>query len=243
MATAEPGAAVASHRVDLVHENDRWRVGLGLLEQVPYPACADTHKHLDEVRAGDRVEGHPGLTRDRSGQQGFACSRRPVQQHTFGDLGSHGLELARVLQELLYLLEFLDRLVGTRDISEGRFRRVLADELGLGLAEVHDPVAAALHLVHEEEQQENNEQYREQVQQQRQEDVALFDLDLVGDPLAVQFAGEPDRLVGDVGRLVLRAVLCLDLNALFGVLDCGAGNLARFDLLLDVVQVTLGVLA
>ena len=59
--------------------------------------------------------------------------------------------LAGFCEELLDLLELLDRLVGAGHVGEGRLGRVLADQLGLGLAEVHDPVAAALHLVHEEQ--------------------------------------------------------------------------------------------
>jgi hypothetical protein len=49
--TAETGATVTTHRVDLVDEDDRRRVGLGLLEQVPDPGRADPDEHLDEVGA------------------------------------------------------------------------------------------------------------------------------------------------------------------------------------------------
>ena len=50
VAAAQPGAAVAADRVDLVDEDDRRRVGLGLLEQVAYAAGTDADEHLDEVR-------------------------------------------------------------------------------------------------------------------------------------------------------------------------------------------------
>ncbi len=42
-------------------------------------------------------------------------------------------------------MELLDGLVGTGHIGEGDGRGLLADELGLGLAELHDLAAAALH--------------------------------------------------------------------------------------------------
>src|SRR6202044_3351832 len=48
-------------RVDLVHEHDRRGVRLRLLEQVADTGGADADEHLHEVRAGDRVERHPGL--------------------------------------------------------------------------------------------------------------------------------------------------------------------------------------
>ena len=156
---AEAGAAVPADGVDLVHEHDRGRVGLGLLEQVADPGGADADEHLDEVGAGDRVERHPGLAGHRAGQQRLAGTGRAVQQHALGDLRPDGLELGRVLQELLDLLEFLDGLVGAGHVGEGGLRRVLGDQLGLGLAEVHHPGAAALHLVqHEEEDQDDQEE-------------------------------------------------------------------------------------
>ena len=62
----KPGAAVPAHGVDLVHEHDRGRVRLGLLEQVAHPGGADTDEHLHEVRTGDRVERDARLTGDRA---------------------------------------------------------------------------------------------------------------------------------------------------------------------------------
>ncbi len=56
VAAAQAGAAVAAHRVDLVHEDDAGRVLLALLEQVPNTGGADADEHLDEVGARDREE-------------------------------------------------------------------------------------------------------------------------------------------------------------------------------------------
>src|SRR5690606_2222564 len=53
VAAAHAGAAVAANRVDLVDEDDRGGVGLGLLEQVADPGGAHTDEHFDEVRTGD----------------------------------------------------------------------------------------------------------------------------------------------------------------------------------------------
>ena len=49
VATAHAGAAVAADGVDLVDEDDRGGVLLGLLEQVADPGGTDADEHLDEV--------------------------------------------------------------------------------------------------------------------------------------------------------------------------------------------------
>ncbi len=167
VAAAETGATVPADGVDLVDEDDGRRVGLRLLEQVAHPRGTDTDEHLDEVRTGDRVERHAGLAGDRTGQQRLAGAGRAVQQHALGDLRADRLELGRILEELLDLLELLDRLVGAGDVGERGLRGVLADQLGLGLAEVHDPRAATLHLGEHEEQQEPDEQQNRQQREQQ----------------------------------------------------------------------------
>ena len=129
------------------------RVGLGLLEQVAHAGGADADEHLDEVRAGDRVERHAGLAGDGAGQQGLAGAGRAVEQHALGDLGADRQELGGLGEELLDLVELLDGLVGAGDVGEGDLRGVLGRELGPGLAELHDPRAAALHLAHQEPEQ------------------------------------------------------------------------------------------
>ena len=109
VAAAHAGAAVAADGVDLVDEDDGRRVLLGLVEQVAHAARADADEHLDEVRTRDRVERHARLAGDRAGEQGLAGSGRAVQQHALRDAGADGLELRRVLQEVLDLLQLLDR--------------------------------------------------------------------------------------------------------------------------------------
>src|SRR5581483_9621985 len=104
VAATEASAAVPSDRVDLVHEYDRRRIGLRLLEQVTDPGRADTDEHLDEVRTGDRVERHAGLACHRAGEQRLAGAGRAVEQHALGDLRADRLELGRVLQEFLDFL-------------------------------------------------------------------------------------------------------------------------------------------
>ena len=225
---AHAGAAVPADRVDLVDEDDRRRVGLGLLEQIADPGRTDADEHLDEVRPGDRVERHPGLAGDRPGQQRLTGSRRAVEQDALGDLGAQRLVAGRVLQEVLDLVEFLDRLVGTGDIGELGLRHVLGEQLGLGLAERHDLVAAALGVVHHPQQEQDDQADRNQVDEQREQrrfggdlgveaigDLGFLDRveDLIGGPCrvlrvdlrravdrSVQGETEPLLLVVDEGR-------------------------------------------
>ena len=222
VSTAEAGAAVAADRVDLVDEDDGGCVGLGLLEQVADPAGADTDEHLDEVGSGDRVERHAGLAGDGAGEQRLTGTGRAVEQHALGDLGADRLELRGVREELLDLVELLDRLVGAGDVGERGLRGVLADQLGLGLAEVHHPVAAALHRVHEEQQQADHQQDRQEIQRQGQQHIAVVDADGVIDVLGIQRIGERQGLLGGEGRAALPAVLHRDLDLLLAVLDRGA---------------------
>jgi len=178
VAAAEPGTTVPAHGVDLVHEDDGGRIGLGLLEQVADPGGTDTDEHLDEVRTGDGVEGHPGLAGHRTGQQRLAGPGRPVEQHALGDLRPDGLELGRVLQEVLDLLEFLDGLVRAGHVGKRGLGSVLGNEFGLGFAEVHYPGAATLHLVQHEEEDEDDQEERQPAEDKAPHRAALGDVDV-----------------------------------------------------------------
>src|SRR5680860_1501766 len=101
---AHAGATMSAHRVDLVHEDDEGLVLLGLLEEVPNPAGANTHKHLHEVGAGDAEERHAGLAGDGPREQRLAGARRTEEQHALGYTGAQRLEALGILEELLDLL-------------------------------------------------------------------------------------------------------------------------------------------
>ncbi len=131
---AHAGAAVSADGVDLVDEDDRRGVLLGLLEQVADTRGTDTDEHLDEVGAGDRVEGDARLAGDGAGEQRLAGSGRAVEQHALGDLGADGLELGRLLEELLDLAELLDRLVAPATSANVVFGVSLLTILALDLA-------------------------------------------------------------------------------------------------------------
>ena len=62
VAAAQAGTALAADRVDLVDEDDAGHGLLGLVEQVAHAGSADADVHLHEIRTGDGVERHTGLT-------------------------------------------------------------------------------------------------------------------------------------------------------------------------------------
>jgi hypothetical protein len=88
----------------------------------------------------------------------------PVQ-YALRDLGAHRLELLGGLEVLLDLLELLDRFVEARDIAERDLRRILGDETSLRFAERHDPVAAPLHLLHQEDEEAHDQDDRQELEQ------------------------------------------------------------------------------
>ena len=158
VAAAHAGAAVAADGVDLVHEDDAGRVLLGLLEQVADAARADADEHLDEVGARDREERHAGLAGDRPGEERLTGARRAEEEDALRDARAERLELLRVLEELLDLLELFDGLVDAGHVLERDLGRVDGHALGAALAEAHHLGAAALHLVHQQDPDHEEEQ-------------------------------------------------------------------------------------
>ncbi len=178
IAAAEPGAAMAADRVDLVDEDDAGRVLLALLEHVAHARRADAHEHLDEIGARDGEERHVRLAGDGAGEQRLAGAGRADQQHALRDLAAEALEFLRVLQELDDLLQLALRLVDAGHVVEGHAALLLGQHARARLAEAHGAAAARLHLAHEEHPDADQQQHREpgeQVMEQRV-DVRLLGL-------------------------------------------------------------------
>src|SRR5919206_428132 len=93
-----------------------------------------------------------------SRQQRLTGAGRAVEQHALRDARAERLELLGVLEELLDLVQLLDRLVHAGDVAEGDLGRVDRQPLGARLAERHDLRAAALHLVHQEDPEPDEDQ-------------------------------------------------------------------------------------
>ena len=137
--------------------------------EAPTPTNISTKSEPEMVK-----NGHAGLTGDGTGQQRLTGAGRTVEQHALGDLGAQRLVARRVLQEVLDLVELFDRLVDAGHVGERGLGHVLAQLLGLGLAEAEAHPAAGLHPREHHEQADQQEQ-RQHVDQQRTDDAALVD--------------------------------------------------------------------
>ena len=176
---AQAGTPVASHRVDLVDENDTGGLLLGLLEHVPHPRGADTDEHLHEIRAGDGEKRHLGLTGDSLRQQRLAGTGLAHHQYAARYAPAQFLEAAGIAQELDQFLDVLLGLVHPRHIGEGGGDLVFTQQPRLALAKAHGAAAttaAALHLAHEEHEYGDDDQDGEAGHQQLGPDTLLFRL-------------------------------------------------------------------
>jgi len=98
--SAAPSVSASSaDSIDLVEKDDAGGVFLGLSEEVPDAAGADADEHLDEVGAGDVVEGDIGLSGDGFGKQGFSAAGRSDEENAFRDSSAEALEAFGALEE------------------------------------------------------------------------------------------------------------------------------------------------
>jgi hypothetical protein len=173
---AQTRAAVAPDGIDLVDEDDARRVLLRLLEHVAHARGADADEHFHEVGAGDRKEGHFRLAGDGARQQRLAGAGRADHEDALRDLAAELLELARVLQEVDDLGDFLLRLLDPGDVGEGHIHLILAQEARAALAEGHGPPPSgcALHLPQHVDEDHDEEQRRRELQQKLRHEIRLL---------------------------------------------------------------------
>ncbi len=123
VAAADARPALSSHRIDLVNEDDRALLALGLFfgpsEEITHPGRAHSHEHLHEITARDREERHIGLACDRPRQKSLACARRTHEQDAPGDLSPQAHKLLGIFQILDDLLDFFFHFIDARHIREG----------------------------------------------------------------------------------------------------------------------------
>ena len=136
---AEAGATMTADRIDFVDEDDAGRMLLRLVEHVAHTRGADADEHFDEVGTGDGEERHLGFARDGARQQRLTGTGRADHQHAARNLAAEALELARVLEELDDLDDFLLGFVHARDVGERDLHLVLAQQPRATLAERHGP--------------------------------------------------------------------------------------------------------
>ena len=153
VAAAQAGAALAAHGIDLIDEDDGRSQPLGLIEEIPDTAGADTHVHLHKIRAGNGQKLYPGLSGYRPSQKRLAGARRAHQENAVGDAGTDLRKLLRIPKEIHDLLQLLLFLFGTGHIGKGDLLPVRHSQDSSGLAEVRQGIAA-IHLAHEDAPQQ-----------------------------------------------------------------------------------------
>ena len=169
----DAAATGATDRVDLVDEDDAGRFLLGLPEQIAHARGPHAHEHLDEVAPRNGKERHARLTGHRLGQQRFARTRRPHQQHAFGQLAAQSGELLRVLQKLDDFRDFFFGLVQPGHVLERDpvvAHRIV--ENGPVLSDI-EHLRAGVHAAQQKHPERHNENERKDPGEQSPEPVLL----------------------------------------------------------------------
>ena len=151
-------AARLADGVQLVDEDDARRLVLGLREHVADPRGADADEHLDEVRAAEAEERHPGFSGDRLGEQCLPGAGRPDEQDTFRDPSSETLIPLGLLEKVHDLHQLAARFVDARHVVEGHAGAVLDVDLGLALSDGEKAALRVAHPPHHERPQPDEHQ-------------------------------------------------------------------------------------
>ncbi len=161
MRPTQTGAAMATHSIDLINENDARAITFGLLEEVANPARADADKHLHKLGPGDGEERHTRFAGHRLGHQSFACARTADQQHAFGDACAKADELLRLLQKLDDLLQLFLGFVATSYVIEPNSGMIAGEHARPALAKRHRLIVAALRLPKNEVEEADDKDRRQ----------------------------------------------------------------------------------
>ena len=151
VAAAETCAALTAYSIDLIDKDDGGHCLFGFFKQVTHAGGTNTDVHLDEVRAGNRVERHASLTGAGTSQQGLTGTRRADEQHAVRDARTQRVEFVGRFQELNDFLQLGLFLIGTGHIGKSCLALVLLLILDLGAAHIHDAAACSA-AVHRHEQ-------------------------------------------------------------------------------------------
>ena len=185
-------AASAPEGIELVDEDDGGRLLARLGEEIAHPGRADAHEHFHELGAGDREERHLRLAGDRLGEERLAGAGRPDQEHAFRHASAEPPVLLRVLQKVDDLPQLVLGLVDARHVIEPHAGVGLDVDLGLRLADLHQPAAesalggdAAGKIGPHAEEECDRDHPRQNVPQER-----ALDLARVADPVLLQLLRE-----------------------------------------------------
>src|SRR4029077_6156555 len=104
--------------VELVDEDDAWRLRLGLLKKIADARRPDTDEHLHEFRSAQAEKRHVRLAGDGARQERLAGARRTDQEDALWNPSAEVRVLLRVLQELDDLLQLFFGFVNAGDVGE-----------------------------------------------------------------------------------------------------------------------------
>ena len=196
---AQASSALTSHGIDLIDEDDRRRLRLGLLKEVAHAAGADAHEHLDKVGTRDAKERHACLAGNGFGQQRLTGTRRAHQQHATRDLGTQLAIAVRIAQKVTDLLELLDCLVHAGNVLELDLGARGLVGLGVGLAKLHVSVIGAHHLAHKVEHDGDQGDRRKHAHRQIAPKIGVIGVDdVLGIGVLRHKLGK--RIGADIGR-------------------------------------------
>src|SRR5690606_9507311 len=201
---AQAGAPLTAYRVYFIDEDDARGMLFGLFKEVPDPGSSDADEHLNKIGAADAEERVPGFSRNRPGQQGFACARRAEQQHTLGNAGAQLDEFAGGAQILDDFFQLFLGLVDPRHIGKGNLLASFLMQPGPALAKVHDPGAAALGLLHKQKNNQHQNDNRRPAEQGQPEAAPIGVIHGYGNIQISQPLGDGSAIgnVGYKGRTV-----------------------------------------
>ncbi len=174
---------VPAYGINLVDEDDTWRVCFPLLEEVADAARADADEHLDEVGTRHREERTRGLAGDRLRQQRLAGARRTDEQRALRQASAEFRELLRVAQELDDLLQLLLGFVGAGHVGEGDLGGVAREQLCFRFAERKRLGPARLHLLEDKQVEADDDEPGHEVHDPRRDrnaGVLRVDRDTLG---------------------------------------------------------------
>ena len=206
VAAAEPGAALAADRVDLVDEDDGGRLLARGLEEVADTARADTDEHLHEVGPAHGEEGHPRLAGDGTGEERLAGARGADEKDALRHPGADLLEAAGRLEEVDDFADLLFDALIAGHVIEGRAGALGRVHLGPGAPDRHDAGHLALGTAAHPDEEADDQQDGEQVDEDLAECARAWRRERVLDmgclQRGVERIGELDRAC----RRVVRAV-------------------------------------
>src|SRR4030042_5445622 len=127
---------MSTYSINFINKYKAGCISLGLLKQVSDPGSTHTYKHLHKLAPTNRIEWHPGFSRDGFGQQSLTSSWWAYKEHSSWDASPQCLEFLGRLEEFYYFLDFLFSLVCSGNIGKSHIGPLVESQSGAALAEI-----------------------------------------------------------------------------------------------------------